>query len=238
MKKIVFVLIFYFCFWPEVKAEVFTPCLDVEFSPQIVFSTSYGQLSFDFSKNTKTISQIAAQIGHKERKIFATGLATVNVENEYVIGTKALPVKTGKGFCVVPEEIQVFVGFSRPVIYISNELEKNSCQYNLVMLHEKTHQRINKTALDYFVPYFQFAAKKIGHELTPIYIDDLSAIDAATDDMTQIFSDRFDKVLQVFKKELAVEQGKLDNQINYSLEDDICKNFNARQIHHKPKEHQ
>lgn len=224
-------LIFYFSLSTSLKAaENTTLCKDVKVEPEIKFSTSYGQLSYDFKKNTKRISQIAARIGSKEHGAFATGLATVSVENEYVLGTKAYPVQKGKGYCLVPEIIKVYVGFSRPVIYISNELPKNSCQYNLVLLHEKTHQRINKAALDYFIPYFQMAAAKIGYELQPIYIDKLSKIDQATDEMTQEFTNRFDKVLAVFKKELTVEQGKLDNKMNYSIEDDICKNFNATHL--------
>lgn len=230
MKKIVFVLTLCCSFIPHAYSADLQVCGDIDVFPDIEFSTSYGQLQYDFSKNTKKISQIAARIGHKETSAFATGLATVRVENEYVLGTKAVPLSQNKGYCLVPEIIKVYVGFSRPVIYISKELPKNSCQYNLVMLHEQTHQRINKTALDYFIPYFRFAAEKIGHELKPIHIEKLTQIDKATDDMTQEFTDRFDKVLDVFKKELAVEQGKLDNQTNYTIEDNICKNFNAKQL--------
>lgn len=228
MKKLVFILTFFFLFCHQLQAQVVFPCAEVKVEPKIKFSTSYGQLSYDFSKNTKTISQIAARIGNKERSSFATGLATVNVDNEYVLGTQAYPLENKRGYCVVPEVIDVYVGFSRPIIYISNELPKNSCQYNLVMLHEQTHQRINKTALDYFIPYFQYAADQIAQEMAPRYIQNLSQIDQATDDITQEFTQRFDKVLAVFKKELALEQSKLDNQTNYSIEDDICRNFNAK----------
>ncbi len=228
MKKLVFILTFFFLFYHPAFAQVASPCAEVKVEPKIKFSTSYGQLSYDFSKNTKTISQIAARIGNKERSSFATGLATVNVDNEYVLGTQAYPLKNNGGYCVVPEVIDVYVGFSRPIIYISNELPKNSCQYNLVILHEQTHQRINKTALDYFIPYFQYAAAQIAQDITPIHIQKLSQIDQATDDITQEFTERFNKILAVFKKELALEQSKLDNQTNYSIEDDICRNFNAK----------
>lgn len=233
MKKLVLMLtILLFCVG-KVSAKEKSDCVGISYEPEVEFSTSYGQLRYDFSKNTKKISELAAQIGSAEHSAFLSGLATLTVENEYVLGTKALPVQNG--YCVVPEVIQVYVGFSRPTIYISNELEKGSCQYNLVMLHEQTHQRINTAALDYFVPYFQFAAHKIGRELEPVYIEKLSLIDSATDDLTQIFTEKFDKVLLVFKKELAVEQGKLDNQSNYVMEDNICKNFNVKRFRRSPK---
>lgn len=224
MKKIVFILIFSCFFCKFVQA--FQPCEDVVAAPKVSFSTSYGQLRYVFSKNTQEISQIAELIGHQERGSFATGLATVRVENEYALGTKALPLKQKKGYCVVPEVVDVYVGFSNPTIYISNVLSKNTCQYNLVLFHEKTHQRINKATLEYFIPYFKLAATKFASELKPVFIENLSQIDSVTDNMTQIFTDKFDKLLYLFKKELALEQGKLDNQINYSLEDDLCKKFN------------
>ena len=228
MKKILFILTIYFYLTAQSFAQKTEDCSGVKVAPEIQFSTSYGNLQYDFGKTTQTITQIAARIGNKERSAFATGLATVTVDNEYVLGTKAVSLFPQKGYCVIPEKINVYVGFSDPVIYISRELKKKSCQYNLVMLHEKTHQRINKTALDYFVPYFQFAASKIGYELQPIYIESLDEINTVTNKMTLEFTRCFDKVLAIFKKELAVEQGKLDNQANYMIEDDICRNFNAK----------
>ena len=230
MKKIVFLLILFFLFFGT-DGWAASSCRDINVQPKINFETSYGQLRYDFSKNTREITKISERLGKPEATPFTTGLATVTVENEYIIGTAALPRGRGK-YCVVPKEVYVYVGFSRPTIFISNELMKNTCHYNLVVLHEQTHQRINKTALDYFIPYFQMGAEKIARELTPIEIDSTAKIDAATDKITQVFSDRFDKLLNLFKKELAVEQGKLDNQINYSFEDDICKKFNAEHFRH------
>ena len=224
-------LTFYFSCGFCLPNAVAHPCDAVPVAPKIEFLTSYGQLRYDFDKSTQEISRIAAEIGMSERPIFATGLATLSVESEYVIGTSALPLQKNEGYCVVPEIIRVFVGFSRPTIYISNELSPQTCQYNLVMLHEKTHQRINKAALDYFVPYFRVAAEKIGKNLSPLPVKHPYEVDAATDRLTQIFSQKFDKVVEVFKKELAVEQGKLDNQMNYLMEDNICKNFNATHLH-------
>ena len=45
--------------------------------------------------------------------------------------------------------------------------------------------------------------------------------------MTDEFAARMNKVVAVFEKELYIEQGKLDNKINYSMEENICRKFNA-----------
>lgn len=205
-------------------------CHEIIPAPEIKLSTSYGQLQYDFEHNTKQISKMAAQIGHIERSFFASGLATLSIEAQYTIGTQAYPSKDNE-YCVVPEVIQVYVGYVKPRIYISNELEKNSCIYNLVLLHEQTHQRINKTTLDYFLPIFKEYAFKIAQKIKPRKIKDTERIQKATESITQEFTNEFEKIVKIFKKELAIEQGKLDNSINYSMEDNLCRDFNRQKLY-------
>ena len=229
MKKIVFLLITYISLTIfDVKA--FEVCDDVVVKHEVNLYTSYGQLVYDYSKNTRQISKIAAQIGHKESSHFAAGLATVVVESEYRVGTRAKP-KGLFSFCVVPRVIDVYVGLSMPRIYISNELERNTCLYNLVLLHEQTHQQINKKAMDYFLPHFKKSAQKIANELPALKISYVGDLDAATNEITEMFDQKFNKVVDIFKKELAIEQGKLDSKGNYLLENNICKSFNATHFH-------
>lgn len=206
-----------------------TTCNGLKVKPEIKITTSYGQLSYDFSRTTEQISRIAANTGHRESSFFATGLATIVIKGEYEVGTKAHPLDNQAGYCVAPKVINIFVGFTTPRIYISNELEKDSCNYNLVLLHERTHQRINKSTLDYFLPFFKKAAAEIADNIKPRKIKDGSQMTSATNDITREFSEKFEKVVDVFKKELAIEQGKLDNNINYSMEDKICRKFNEKQ---------
>lgn len=230
MKNLVIILtiLFSLC-WQAVGAQARTGCNGLKVKPEIHISTSYGQLSYDFSRSTKQISRIAASTGHKENSFFATGLATIVIKAEYEVGTKAHPLENQAGYCVVPKVINIFVGFTKPRIYVSKELEENSCQYNLVLLHERTHQRINKSTLDYFLPLFKQAAGEISQNIKPRKISNGKQMTRATNEITQEFSDQFEKVVNVFKKELAIEQGKLDNSINYSMEDNICRQFNQQQ---------
>lgn len=229
MKKLVIILTILISLSSAVKiAASRTTCNGLKVDPEINITTSYGQLSYDFSHNTKQISRIAANTGHQENALFATGLATIVIKGEYEVGTSALPLENRGGYCVVPKVINIFVGFTTPRIYISNELEENSCTYNLVLLHERTHQRINKSTLDYFLPMFKKAAMEISRDIKPRKIRASRQIDEATNNITEEFSNKFEKVVDIFKKELAIEQGKLDNNINYSMEDNICRSFNAK----------
>lgn len=230
MKKISVLLIFCFSL-AFYEAKAYEVCDGVKAEPKINFFTSYGRLIYDFSQSKQQITRLGAQMGHKESSSFASGLALIVVENEYQVGASAKFSFRGH-FCVVPKEINVYVGFAKPRILISKDLQKNTCEYNLVMLHEQTHHQINRKVLEYFLPHLQHSAEIIGSELPVLKIKNLSELPAATETLSGIFDARFNKVLEVFKKELAIEQGKLDNRGNYILEGDICKNFNAKRFHH------
>ncbi len=229
MKNLVIILTF-LCFWGGIlsNAAARSSCSGLKVSPEIKVSTSFGQLRYDFSLNTDQITRLKAQNGYRESGLFIHGLATLTVHNEYEVGVKRYPLDWGKGYCIVPVVVNIFVGYETPRIYISNELEPDSCRYNLVLLHEQTHQRINIATLKYFLPIFEKAAAKIVKNMKPVKITSKKQIDKAVEEITKEFSDKFDKVVDLFVKELAIEQGKLDNNINYSMETKLCREFNSK----------
>lgn len=209
-------------------------CKTPQGMPIINVSTSYGKLVYDTSLTTSQITKLSGSKGHSEQGVFASGLATINIGKEYALGSGAEAMDNGD-FCVYPAKIDIFVGYSRPIIYISKDLSRGSCQYNLVVRHEQTHQRINKTALEYFLPRFKKATQKIADDIKPRKARSQKEIEVITQDMTQEVADQLDKVIAIFERELQIEQGKLDNKLNYSMEDNICKRFNRQSDIHRLK---
>ncbi len=220
MKKFLFLLIFSFNIFYSHPIDA-RSCTSLGNDIRINFSTSYGKLSYDFTRNMDEISALSRKYGHKEHTFFAAGLALVTVQHQYSLGTKIFP--SGKGYCVAPQNLDLFVGFSNPIIFVSNDLKEGTCRYELVLLHEQTHQRINIKTLEYFLPYFQRAAKKIMREMEPIKVKSRFEVQAATDRLTEEFDKKFNKILTVFKNELALEQSKLDSKSNYSFESKLCR---------------
>ena len=229
MKNLVIILTFLFSLSGIITdAAARSSCNGLKVEPEIKLSTSFGQLSYDFNHNTQQITELDAPYSHRESSLFVHGLATLTINHDFSIGFKTYPLDNGKGYCVAPKVIDLFVGFATPRIYISNELEPNTCRYNLVLLHERTHQRINIMTLKYFLPIFKRAAKEIGNKMQPMKIKSKKQEEEATNKFVQEFSAQFDKVFAIFQKELAIEQGKLDNSINYSMENKLCHDFNAK----------
>lgn len=227
MKKlfIILTLIFFGCVWGRTSVAEDNGCTAPR-KPLIRFSTSYGLLQYDKSRTVDEITQMSLEYGRREQGVFLSGLATVIVEKEYEFGTSGEALRGGK-MCVFPSVINVFVGYTRPMIYIAKSLRPGSCEYNLVLRHEQTHQLINKKALDYFLPRFKAAAEKIALEIKPQKVSSSTEMASVTQKMTDEFAVRMNKVVAVFEKELYIEQGKLDNKINYSMEENICRKFNA-----------
>lgn len=236
MKKLFFALIFCFlcCAVSNSSAQNLSrnkfsapssgahECADIKFTPDVHFSTSWGKLEYDYKKTQKDITQLGSNTMHRESGIFLSGLSTVSIDDEAEVGV-ITKVTEDNVICVIPQTVNVYVGLSRPKIYISKELKPGSCSYNLVMRHEQTHQRINKAVMEYYIPIFQAAAQKIAASLKPVKIESYAGIDAASKNFSRRFYAEFSKVIKVFKKELKAEQLKLDNKKNYKREGDICR---------------
>ncbi len=222
MKKLFFILTNIFAFSLFIKQAQAFDCAKITTLPSIELSTSYGTLKYDFSKNTQQITHIASQYGIAEKGLFASGLATVNVSWEIAVNTIG-KIYDNYDICIVPTSLKVFIGFSNPTIYVSNEIAKDSCEYNVVLRHEQTHQQINKAALDYFLPMFQNALKEISKTIRPEHVSVLTDIDNGTTRLTQRYNSKLAPLIEVFKEELLAEQGKLDNHKNYNFEQNICK---------------
>ena len=146
--------------------------------------SSYGKLQYDTSKNISQITDIANKYGLIEKNLFASGLATVDISTDISTETIGQPQKNGM-ICVYPTKVRLFLGFSNPLIYISNTLKPKSCEYNVVLRHEQTHQFINKEMLDYFLPLFRTAITQIVINTPPVQISSINQVDEASRFLTE-----------------------------------------------------
>lgn len=221
MKKLFFILTAGFVFY-GIRYTAASDCAKTPVSPEIEFTTSYGKLRYSSEYDNRRLTEVAALYGISEKGLFASGLSTVNINWE--ISTDTLGQLNADGsVCVVPAKVNFYLGFSDPVIYISNELQPESCEYNVVKRHEQTHQQINKTALDYFLPLFRDALHKIIAAVPPEQVNHISQIDNATTRLTAEYNRRLAPLIDVFKEELLLEQSKLDNRDNYLHEKNLCR---------------
>ena len=218
MQKLFFILIFSFFIC---RQSISADCSDIEINPEIKITSSYGKLLYDTSKNTSQITELAKKFNLVEKGVFAAGLSTVNINFDITINTFGKPINNSK-FCIIPSEINIFLGLNSPIIYLSNELEKNSCEYKLVLRHEQTHQQINKTTLEYFLPIFKNAVKRIIKKVEIIETEDIKNIEKITGELTVKYNKKLTPLVDFIKNEMLKEQYKLDNTDNYQFENSLC----------------
>ena len=173
MKKVFFTLIILGISTFSQIAYSYDDCENIKPHPKLNFYTSYGKLEYDFQQDQMGITQVGMQYGVIEKGVFANGLATGTVKWELNISTSAQK-GYNKQICATPIEIDFYIGFFQPKIYISNDLKKGSCMYDLVLRHEQTHQQINIKTLEYFIPLFKQALQKISTEIPALPISSAS----------------------------------------------------------------
>lgn len=222
MKKLFFILTI-LTFGLFIKTALAFDCQKLKKTPKIEFLTSYGKLTYDSSKTQKEITSIAQKNKILEKGLFAAGLSTIQVSWEINVNTIAEVINENE-ICVIPEAIEIFIGYQDPKIYLANNLTPNTCHYNIVLRHEQTHQQINKSTLEHFLPYFHKAANKIASELSIEKVSNVSQISKATQKISYQYSREMSPLIKFFKKQLLTEQYKLDNEENYNYEADLCSN--------------
>lgn len=205
----------------DIKKKDVSRCEDLSYVPEIVFKTSYGELRYDFSHNQDSLTKLGQKYGIVEQGLFASGLAVVGVNWEISVDTISRVVG-GDDVCVIPVKIDLFIGYNDPIIYISKDLKPDTCNYDVVLRHEQTHQQINKTALEHFIPKIRQAVEKMSEDIKPIKIQSLSKIQDASNQLTDEFARQIGPLVEFLKRELQREHAKLDSHDNYELEDDIC----------------
>lgn len=224
MKKLFFILTVLLGTSLSVEAAAFNRCAELKPQPRLSFYTSYGKLEYDFSKDQMGITKVGMSYGVIEKGIFANGLATGTVKWEVDVSSEGREGRNGE-ICAYPVEIKFYLGFADPKIYVSRDLRKGSCMYDLVLRHEQTHQQINVKALEYFIPLFEQALKKISQEIPAELVGAMNraALSRGSEKIAEAYSKRIEPLINVFKKELEIEQGKLDNASNYAFENSICR---------------
>ncbi len=224
MKKLFFILTILLGVQLSFEAAAFNRCSELKPQPRLSFYTSYGKLEYDFSKDQMGITKVGMSYGVIERGIFANGLATGTVKWEVDVSSEGRRTNSGE-ICAYPVEIKFYLGFANPKIYVSRDLRKGTCMHDLVLRHEQTHQQINVKALEYFIPLFEQAIKKISQEIPaePVTAMSRLALSRGSEQIAEAYSKRIEPLIAVFKKELEIEQGKLDNASNYAFENSICR---------------
>ncbi|MBQ8870166.1 MAG: hypothetical protein IJ019_02180 [Alphaproteobacteria bacterium] len=230
MKKVFYIVFFItltsFSSFCLAKDDITVACLRNMREPEVIITTSFGNLRYDNSKSRRTITRMHAnQYGGKVGKgKFLNGLSTF--EHELKLNFKIRKQTLLSGItCVYPTTINLFLGVGEdPVIYIARDYSEDSCMYNLVLRHEQTHQQINQSVLEYYLPIIKERFLEVVRNNAVVGSNSDIDLERAQGELQQKYLSVLNQLLEEIKTETDAEQAKLDNDKNYDYETQICKN--------------
>ncbi len=206
----------------------FISCNSMNPMPEVKFFVSFGKLTYDYSMSSQQLTS-TSNSKYKEKGFFTLGRAIAPLRTIVWVRQATVKRLDKNATCVLPSDIEVFIGFQKPTIYISNDLDKDSCRYAIVKRHEEVHQRINKLVLEYYLPLLSEEIHKAVREIKAVKVADRSQAKAGLDALEKYYIARLDPIMKTLQQTLDTEQGKLDNLTNYTMESRLCYEYDRRQ---------
>lgn len=202
----------------------FISCNALNPMPAVTFKTSYGQLVHDFNLST---DEITAKASGAEKGFFVDGLARVGTRSSFRLRRYTVRRLDAGATCVLPAEVEFFFGFKEPEIYVSKDLDKDSCRFSVVIRHEQVHQRINKLVLEYFLPLISDELQKAVRDVKAVKVSSPEQGEDGAEELMKYYQARLGPLITTFEKVLEKEQDKLDNLTNYQMEWELCRKYES-----------
>ena len=202
----------------------FISCNALNPMPAVPFKTSYGQLVHDFNLST---DEITAKASGAEKGFFVDGLARVGTRSSFRLRRYTVRRLDAGATCVLPAEVEFFFGFKEPEIYVSKDLDKDSCRFSVVIRHEQVHQRINKLVLEYFLPLISDELQKAVRDVKAVKVSSPEQGEDGAEELMKYYQARLGPLITTFEKVLEKEQDKLDNLTNYQMEWELCRKYES-----------
>lgn len=231
MKKVFFALIFNifivnFVSASDINDRFVYECKKLIDKPTIKIKSSYGKLKYVFDRDTSFLEKETAKKYKEQGLVFSesfTPIGLTKVAEGVDVDIEVGVISVSKGnYCVYPKNIEAFLGYYSPTIYILNSLEKNSCMYDVALRHEKTHMQIYIEALDYFLPMFKKYVNDLYETDGVLIIDNKNEAKAAAKKLSDMYMKKVKNRISAWRRDVEKEQMKLDSKENYILENRIC----------------
>lgn len=200
----------------------FISCNAMNPMPTVVLKTSFGRLVHDFNQTTNQLNQK----GTPEKGYFKEGIATRPLRTYIALKQYQVMKIDERATCILPAEVEFFIGYKSPEIYVSKDIDFQSCRFSVAVRHEQVHQRINKLVLEHFLPLFFEELKLAVQDVKAVKVASPEQADAGVDMLVKYYRKRLEAVVDMYQKILDTEQKKLDNLTNYQMEWDLCKKYN------------
>ncbi|MBN1783384.1 MAG: hypothetical protein JW812_00250 [Alphaproteobacteria bacterium] len=182
--------------------------------PVVVFKINYGQ------PNYKDVT--SDFISEKSKSTHARGLTEARFQMTYDVKVRA------ENNCLFLDTLTVLYGYADLDIYITNQYEKSSCEYNQILSHENHHIFVHQDALRQYSTRFGETIKRVATAIPPEYIKiGVKNADFQINKMiSRLKNDRdLSRLEAEFNTQREKQNADLDQRENYEKITKRCKNW-------------
>jgi len=227
MKKLFYTLIFLsFAFFSVSgkAANLNMRCKDFVTNPKVKIKAVFEPLRYDYSRASRTLENMHQKEygGQTHEGYRINGLTPYNLNTTLEFNILKKVFKDGVT-CFYPGEINLTFTLKDPVIYVARNIRRGTCEFNVTLRHEQTHEQINIEALEYYLPKIRdaFIAAVRKYAVAGREKDDIS-LEAVQSSLQKKYLDAINPLLSELENEIAVEQAKFDNLEQYNYESGLC----------------
>ena len=229
MKKLFYILIFFsFAFFSDstVAGNMNARCKPFVQSPHVTIKVKFEPLRYDYSKTPRTLERMHQKeyngVTHDNYRI--NGLTPYNLKTtlEFNIFKK---VFNDGVTCFYPGQIDLVFTLKDPVIYIARDIKRGTCEYEITMRHEQTHEQVNLDALAYYLPRIRdaFIATVKKYAVAGRERDDVP-LEVVQENLHKKYFETLNPLLEELQQEIAATQSQFDTLEHYNYESGLCQN--------------
>ena len=183
---------------------------------EVELSTSFGELEYNHTKDNRYIAEKTKLTKEKSD-------GYTHIENVFNCSLEHKIVKSFGLECWVPTKISLNIGYQNPKIYISKDIEENSCEYGLVKRNQQLYLQMYKASLEAYLPAIYAYLNDYAQSLETFKIKERNSLQQKS----KMIRDAYKKEVKKIEKDLektnkkAIDLIKLVDSKKY--EKSICK---------------
>ena len=185
------------------------------------FKPTVSKTKFNISESAFDLHKMhgGAQAG------LVTGLALSPLYYEFQGQFKI--TKQDNGYCLAMDKIRLYYR-ARPMVFVSSEFPRGSCEFKAVLRHENKHVRALKTTHGRTASAFKKHAINSLEQIRPVGPVSRAQIKSAQKKMQKQLAGLLDSYLKQANADLAREQNKIDSPSEYERVSGQCQNWTSR----------
>lgn len=188
---------------PEVRVEVLEPNLHYRHDLDLVGLARVGN-TFELAPRGGVV----------------LGLTARSDEVRLQLRPLSLQLPDGR-LCVWVADVQVTVGEPEMDVYVASNYPVGSCEYKVVLQHEKQHVAINQAVVKAYGPRIGTALRNAVHRMFPMVMARREELDQLPQRMLRAI----EPAAHGMQAELQARNGEIDTPENYRRTRELCSNW-------------